>query len=252
MYYGLYTSAAGAHAQSQKVEVLSNNLANVDTVGFKRELALLEARDSEAIERGLDQRGSRSANDVGGGIRMQQTATDFQLGALRQTGFRNDFALENPGHFFLVQRGNEQLLTRAGNFMLDNEGRLLTQEGDAVLASDEKPIQLDPTLDFQVLDGGVIDQFGDQFELGLVKPTRPADLRKVGTNYFDGRGSEVAAVPVEERGVRHGWQELSGVNPVQEMVELIAASRTYETNIRLIQQHDGMTSSLVSRMLRAS
>ena len=66
MYYGLYLSAAGAAAQGQKVEVLSNNLANVDTVGFKRELALLEARDSEAIERGMVSRGSQSLSDIGG------------------------------------------------------------------------------------------------------------------------------------------------------------------------------------------
>jgi len=251
MYYGLYMSAAGAHAQSQRVEVLSNNLANVDTVGFKKEMALLEARDSEAIERGLAQRGSRTITDVGGGIRMPTTATSYELGALRQTNFQNDFALEDPRQFFIVQRGNEKLLTRAGNFTLDVEGHLLTQSGDAVLASDEKPIQLDPLLPFRVLPGGIIDQFGDRVELGIAKPTRRDDLHKVGNNHFALPGNKVELAPPEERRVRHGWQELSSVNPVQEMVEMIAAQRTYEANVRLIQQHDGMTSSLVGRMLRA-
>ena len=64
MYYGLYMSAAGANAQSSKVEVLSNNLANVNTVGFKRELALLEARQSEAIERGAARRGTGEIEDI--------------------------------------------------------------------------------------------------------------------------------------------------------------------------------------------
>ncbi|MEX2175234.1 MAG: flagellar hook-basal body protein [Pirellulaceae bacterium] len=252
MYYGLYMSAAGAHAQSQKVEVLSNNLANVDTVGFKKELALLEARDSEAIERGLDWRGSRSLNDIGGGIRMPATATDFQVGAFQQTGIPTDFALESPDDFFLVGRGGEKLLTRAGNFTVNQEGRLLTQAGDPVLNNEEAPIQLDPTLPWRVLPGGVIDQFGDQFELGLARPANRNDLRKVGTNYFASDEAKVAAVPADQRQVRNGWQELSSVNPVQEMVELISASRTYETNIRLIQQHDGMTNSLIGRMLRAT
>ena len=250
MYYGLYMSAAGAHAQSQRVEVLSNNLANVDTIGFKKELALLEARDSEAIERGLAQRGSRTITDSGGGIRMPTTATSFGLGALRQTDFRADFALEDPSHFFLVQRGTERLLTRAGNFTLDPAGRLLTQSGDAVLASDEKPVELDPLLPFRLLPGGILDQFGNQVELGIVKPANRGALEKVGHNYFAAPKS-VELAPIEERRVRQGWQELSGVNPVQEMVELIAAQRTYEANIRLIQQHDTTTSSLIGRMLRA-
>jgi flagellar basal body rod protein FlgG len=251
MYYGLYMSAAGAHAQSQRVEVLSNNLANVDTVGFKKELALLEARDAEEVERGLAQRGSRTITDVGGGIRMPSTATSYGVGAFRQTNFRADFALEDPSHFFLVQRGNEKLLTRAGNFTLDVEGRLLTQAGDAVLASDEKPVQLDPLLPFRMLAGGILDQFGDQVEMGIVKPASRDELRKIGTNYFAPPGGKVELAPIEERRVRHGWQELSAVNPVQEMVEMIAAQRTYEANIRLIQEHDGATSSLIGRMLRA-
>jgi flagellar basal-body rod protein FlgF/flagellar basal-body rod protein FlgG len=251
MYYGLYISAAGANAQSQKVEVLSNNLANVDTVGFKKELAILEARDSQAIEQGLDQRGSRGINDVGGGVRMAETVTNFQPGALRQTNMPADFALEDPRDFFVIQRGGEKLLTRAGDFKLDSEGRLLTQTGDAVLAADEQPIQLDPSLPFRTLAGGVIDQFGDQFALGLARPGSFAELRQAGNNAFQSRSGTVVPVPEEERRVRNGWLEHSAVNPVQEMVELIAASRSYETNIRLIQQHDGMTSSLVSRMLRA-
>src|SRR4029078_296885 len=85
MYYGLYFPAAGANAQSQKVEVLSNNLANVDTVGFKREIALLEAREAEAIERGLPSRGTGQLEDIGGGVRLRATHTDFSPGTLQRT-----------------------------------------------------------------------------------------------------------------------------------------------------------------------
>ena len=249
MHYGLYLSAAGAHSQSQKVEMLSNNLANAETVGFKRELALLEARDSEAIERGMTERGTQSIDDIGGGTRMPATATDFSIGTLRQTGIPTDFALESADAFFLAQRAGERLLTRAGNFRLDAEGRLLTQEGDPVLTTDESPIELDPTLPWRMLPGGVIDQAGSALEIAMVRPADAGGLTKIGTNYFQS-SSRVTPVPAEERRIRNSHIELSGVNPVQEMVELIAASRAYETNIRMIQQHDGMTSSLVSRMLR--
>ncbi len=250
MYYGLYLSAAGAHSQSQKLEVLSNNLANVDTVGFKKELALLEASDSEAIQKGLDRRGSRSLNDVGGGVEMNQTATDFQVGTLRSTGIPTDFALESPNAFFVAQRGETQLLTRAGNFHLASDGRLLTQDGDPVLSADDTPIQLDPALPWRALPGGLIEQAGDTRELAVRKATDLAQLRKAGQNYFEAppKGAPIAAA--EERRVRQGFLELSSVNPVQEMVELIAASRSYETNIRMIQHHDGITGSLVNRLLK--
>ena len=250
MYYGLYMSAAGAHAQSQKVEVLSNNLANVDTVGFKRELALLEARDSEAIERGMASPGSRSLNDIGGGTRMRSTATDFQLGTLRQTGMPTDFALERPDGFFQVQRGDQRLLTRAGNFHLDTDGRLLTQQGDAVLTSQGLPVALDPTLPWRTLPGGVIDQAGEAVELGIFKPSSLANLVKVGQNFFEAEAG-ITPVPANERSVRSGYLELSSVNSVEEMVDLIAASRSYETNVRMIQQHDTVTGSLIGRILRA-
>ena len=250
MYYGLYMSAAGAHAQSQHVEVLSNNLANSDTVGFKRELSLLEARDSEAIERGLDYRGSRGMNDVGGGIRFAATATDFRIGKFRETGSPTDLALETPDGFFAVQRGQDQLLTRAGNFRLDVEGNLVTQEGDSVLASDGSPIQIDPAIPWRVLPGGVIQQAGDAIEIGIFRPADPQMLRKIGQNYFEAPGKDPVPVETENRGIRSGYQELSAVNPVEETVELIAASRNYEANIRLIQQHDQATSQLINRLLR--
>lgn len=250
MYYGLYLSAAGANSQSQKLEVLSNNLANVDTVGFKKELALLEASDSEAIQKGLDSRGSRSTNDVGGGVEMNQTATDYQVGTIRATGIPTDFALEGSNAFFVAQRGEEQLLTRAGNFRLDAAGLLLTQDGDTVLSTDGTPIQLDPALPFRALPGGVIEQAGERRELAVSKATDLAQLRKAGQNYFQAPPRGTQPIAAEERRVRQGYLEMSSVNPVQEMVELIAASRTYETNIRMIQHHDTMTGSLVNRLLK--
>src|SRR4029079_1295416 len=116
MYYGLYMSAAGANSQSHKVEVLSNNLANVNTVGFKRELALLDARESEAIERGLLRRGTQELEDVGGGVRMDATFTDFSPGTMQLTHMHSDLAIDATNTFFQVQRGGQTLLTRAGNF----------------------------------------------------------------------------------------------------------------------------------------
>lgn len=250
MYYGLYMSAAGAHSQGQKVEVLSNNIANGGTVGFKRELALLESRESEAIERGMERRGSRNVNDVGGGAAMRATATDFSPGDLKKTDNPTDFAIEGdvPDVFFQVKRGNQLLLTRAGNFQFSNEGVLQTAQGDQVLTADGDAIQLDPTLDWRTTPGGIIEQAGNRFELGLVRPPNLRALDKVGHNYFSAK--TVQQVGPEDRRVQSGFTELSGIKPVEEMVELIAASRAYEANVRLIQQHDDATSQLIGRMLK--
>jgi flagellar basal-body rod protein FlgF/flagellar basal-body rod protein FlgG len=249
MYYGLYTSAAGANAQTHKVEVLSNNLANVNTVGFKRELALLEARQSEAIERGLASRGTGALDDVGGGVRMNATFTDFSPGTMQLTHIPTDLAIDPPDVFFQVQRGSEKLLTRAGNFQLSNEGVLVTAQGDPVLSSEGDPIALDPSLPMRFLPDGNVEQAGERIEIALVRPKNLAGLRKLGENYFAAdRTAQLA--PAEDRRVLSGRLEMSAVNPVEEMVELITASRAYEANVRIIQQHDTATSQLISRMLR--
>jgi flagellar basal-body rod protein FlgF/flagellar basal-body rod protein FlgG len=250
MYYGLYMSAAGAYSQTQKVEVLSNNVANANTVGFKRELALLESRESEAIERGLARRGSRTVDDVGGGAALRATATDFAPGDFQETGSPLDFAIEGdvPDVFFLVQRGGQQLLTRAGNFHLSSEGELKTAQGDAVLSADGDPIVLDQAQEWRALPGGVIEQGGSRVELGLARPLSLRSLQKIGHNYFSAKSMQLAEPP--DRRVRSGFLELSGIKPVDEMVELIAASRAHEANVRLIQQHDQATSQLINRMLR--
>ncbi len=249
MYYGLYMSAAGANAQSHKVEVLSNNLANVNTVGFKRELALLDARESEAIERGLASRGSGKLEDIGGGTRMNATWTDFSPGTMQLTQIPTDLAIDSPNTFFQVQHGKEKLLTRAGNFHISNEGVLVTASGDPVLGSDGTPIQLDPSLPYRFVAGGVVEQAGERIEVGLLKAKDVSKLEKAGENYF--RADRSAGLSVDdERRVKTGYLEMSSVNPVDEMVELIASSRAYEANVRIIQQHDTATSELISRMLK--
>jgi flagellar basal-body rod protein FlgF len=250
MYYGLYISAAGANAQSSKVEVLSNNLANVNTVGFKRELALLEARESEAIELGEAPRGTGQLEDIGGGVRLRATHTDFSPGTLQRTEIPSDLAIDSPDTFFQVQRGSQRLLTRAGNFHVSSDGNLVTPSGDSVLASDGTPIELDPALPFHFREGGVIEQAGTQIELALVRAGNVAALQKAGENYFSA-GRDAGLATAEDRVVKSGYLEMSGVNPVEEMVELIAASRAYEANVRIIQQHDTATSELITRMLRA-
>jgi flagellar basal-body rod protein FlgF len=108
MSYGLYISAAGADVQSERIQIISNNLANVTTPGFMRELALVQARHSEAVEQGLAKPGTGSINDVGGGLRIHETLTQYAPGVTKPTGIETDAALvDTPGKemsFFVIDR----------------------------------------------------------------------------------------------------------------------------------------------------
>ncbi len=88
MPYGMYLSAEGAKAQAQRLEFIANNLANVDTPGFKRDVPTFQARFSEAIQRGQDFPGSKSRNDVGGGVKLIGVETDFSHATLKSTGVK--------------------------------------------------------------------------------------------------------------------------------------------------------------------
>ncbi len=145
MPYGLYMSAEGAHAQATRLEVIAHNLANVDTTGFKRELAIFQSRYAEEIENGAADPASGTINDLGGGIRVLETRTDFAPGPLKHTGVATDAALRNEG-FFVVSRDNELFLTRAGSFHVTAQGELVTQYGGrqyAVVDDSYAPIVLD-------------------------------------------------------------------------------------------------------------
>lgn len=248
MPYGMYLSAAGAHVQSQRLQVLANNLANVSTPGFKREFAVFQARDAEAVERGQASAGSGTLNDLGGGVEFQQTVTDFSGGTLRQTGNPSDLAIDGAG-FFLVAKDGEQFLTKAGNFHFAPDGRLMTEQGHQVLTTDRQPIVINPTLPWEFQEGGTLNQAGNKIPLAIVKPNSLSDLLKAGENMFSSQ-SDIRDVNLNDRQVTSGFLEQSSVQPAMEMMELIETSRVYEANIRMIQNQDQLLSSLINRVLR--
>ena len=250
MSYGMYISAAGADAQSRRLEILSNNLANVDTPGFKRELAIPRARYSEAIERGAASPGSRSINDVGGGVQLRETATDFASGVLQRTNIDTDFAIDGDG-FFQVQKDGQSLLTRAGNFRFTADGKLVNRDGYAVLDDGGNPITIDPVLPWRILENGTIEQAGEAIPLAVMKPASLGDLVKVGENLFSPL-APAARVDPSNRKIASGFLERSTVSPTTEMTQLIETTRAYEANIKMIQNHDSVIGSLVNRLLRQS
>ena len=251
MPYGLYISAEGAQVQSQRMEHLANNLANLETPGFKRDLPTFQARFAEAIQRGQSMPGDGSENDLGGGVKLMEVKTDFSHSTLRHTKMPTDFAVNGDGFFRVLTEDGNELLTRAGNFALNSVGRLITQTGLPVLDDGGAAIELDPDQPWEVQANGRIVQGDESTPIGLLRAENVDELVKVGRNLFRPLG-ETAPVPEAERDVRQGYLEQSGVNSTREMMALIETSRAFEANTKLIQHQDSMLGNLISRVLATS
>lgn len=251
MAYGLYISAEGATAQAARLEHLSNNLANVATPGFKRDLAFFQARYAEATERGQDYPGSQSLNDLGGGVMIGGTKTDFSQGPLKRTGTPTDLAIQGDG-FFVVSRGNEQMLTRAGNFVLTPSGQLTTPDGYALITDDRVPVVIKQDGGpWQVTADGRVLQDGNAINIALVRPRSLGDLSKSGENLFMPLAAPIPMTPAEKH-IASGYLEQSGVRPTQEMMELIEGERVFEANVNMVKNQDSMLGTLIEGVLKAS
>ena len=249
MPYGLYISAEGAQAQNRRLEVVANNLANVETVGFKRQLAGFQARFTEAADQGLDMPGQGTLADLGGGVLFREAKTDFSPGPLKHSKLPTDLAINGDG-FFAVQKGGKAMLTRAGNFALTADGVLVTQQGYPVLSENNSPIAIDPEggpWAFQ--QDGTLAQDGEIQALALVRPKSLGDLAHAAENLFLPLGP-IGPVEPESRQVQVGMYETSTVQPTHEMIEMIEASRAFEANVNMIRSQDQMIGNLVSRVLK--
>jgi flagellar basal-body rod protein FlgF/flagellar basal-body rod protein FlgG len=251
MPYGIYLSAEGAAAQAQRLEVIANNLANVDTVGFKPDVPTFQSRFAEAIQQGLAREGDGSVNDLGGGVKLIDVTTDHSSSQLKETGGTLDLAITGSGFFHVRGDDGEQLLTRAGNFTLDAQGRLVTQNGDRpVLDQAGGEITLDSSQPFSISQDGFISQNGALVALGLSQPESLNELVKAGNNLFRPLGN-IATVPLGDRQIRQGYLEMSGANPIRQMMAMIETTRAFEANTRMIQNQDTMLGALISRVLQS-
>ena len=254
MLYGLYLSAQGAGAQSTRLDVIANNLANASTNGFKRDLAVFMAHRPHDVEYGAFTQPPGNLNDSTGGVSTADVVTDFSPGPIMPTGGTWDVALAGPG-FLRVSNGQQEFLTRAGRLTVNAQGELVTGEhGYRVLGAGGSPISVPAeTTDVQIAADGTISA-GSAIErapigqLDVVLPQSPADLQKFGQNLYVARGPLVPAGAEAE--VRQGYLEGSGTEPVTEMMHMIEASRALETNINMIKFQDEALGRLLQSIPR--
>ena len=278
---GLYTGASGMVAQMHRLDVLTNNLANVDLNGYKRDVAILKAFPELLIRRldddGVINLGFASIDvgpvvgKLGTGVELNESYTVFTQGALKQTDNPFDLALEGKG-YLTVQVGGEERYTRNGAFLINREGILVTKDGHMLLG-ENGPIKLKKN-NFVVDQDGVVWQnstfAGDETRLvsleeneweniervdrlKIVGFKRERYLKKQGNSFWRDTPESGLATVLQQTArpkVRQGFLEGSNVNPVTEMVRMIEVNRTYEANQRLIQAEDGLLGKLINEAIR--
>lgn len=251
MPYGMYISAEGAAAQAQRLEVIANNMANVDTAGFKQDVPMFQARFAEAIQKGQAMAGDQSINDLGGGVKIIDVETDYSPGELKRTGGDLDVAINGVGFFHVKGDDGKQYLSRAGAFELDTRGRLVTQNGKRpVLDQQGAEIVLSGEAPINISSDGFIQQGSNILALGMSQPDSLDEMVKAGNNLWQPTGV-VKPLQLAERNVRQGFLEVSGANSVRQMMAMIETTRAFEANTRMIQNQDSMLGSLIGRVLSA-
>lgn len=245
MLYGLYTSGLGAIAQSVRLDVIANNIANLNTPGFRRDQISFRERLTEALEDIPDFRYYNALVDRHGGAPfIDSIRFDSQAGGYEQTGRPLDVAIQGDGFFAVREAGNPDrvLYTRAGNFLFNSQGRLVTADGRyEVLNTNLSPIDLlsveDVSPDFVIDQNGTLYQAGEAVgTLGVRDFDDYSKLLKQGDQLFE----DLGAGPREATGYRvdSGFLESSSANPLTEMTEMIKALRILESNLQMIRVQD--------------
>jgi len=260
----LWTAASGMRAQQLNMDTISNNLANVNTTGFKKQKTefkdlLYTSMKSVSNDPEL---GEPVNLQIGHGVRPVATSRLFTNGNLEKTENPTDVALEGPG-FFVVENptGNpEQLFTRDGNFKFSVDGdvmTLVTSQGYTVLSADDDVIEVESTMrNFSISEEGMVtaqDEAGEIVELGqiqIVQFINPEGLQAMGNNFFSQTANSGEPVIEEDESkdtkLYQGFLETSNVQLVDEMVRMIMAQRAYEINSKSIQTADDMMQTVNS------
>lgn len=261
---GVYTALSGAMAQSLKLDTIANNIANVNTPGFKRdqqvfnEYLTANEKPPSVIQVPRVPASVESFYDMQGGdkgfVDSKGTFTDYSQGSLKRTGNPLDVAIDGPG-FFEVSTPQGVRLMRAGNFTLNGQGELVTKDGYAVLKSGGEG--LDPAARQIRVTGNSpisIDDHGEVFEgtesagkLSMVNVSNPDCLQKMGNSLYGFKANMTPQiVNIESPALRQGFVEMSNVNVVREMTDMIMTNRVFESTQKAISAYDGMADKLVN------
>lgn len=252
MLRGLYTSYTGMRAQQNKMNVISNNLANVNTTGFKKDGTIIESFDEVFALKVNDPEsaGTRKIGNMTLGARVAENYTNFEQGSFRNTGNPLNIALEGKGMVAIGKYDGDGNLTthytRDGSFGLNPNGQLVTKDGYFVMGANG-PITMK---DGYVINGnGTIysdGKFIDQIQLTEFEDYK--QLKKLGSGVFEAN-SDAKLKPFAGK-VIQGFVESSNVNSVYEMVNMINVMRTFESNQKVLSTYDATLDKSVNELGR--
>jgi flagellar basal-body rod protein FlgG len=242
MLKGLYTSALGLSALSKEQEVVSNNLANANTLGYKKDRVITSSFNDMLLYRLKDPALAGEypprVGYVSTGVKITDIVTDYSTGVEDDAGNPQSLALLDDG-YFTVNTPQGERYTRNGDFRIDSEGLLVTDDG--------YPVQWQNG-DIQVSAGFTVSENGDILVDGKkVDTLRIVNLQnpqKEGSSLFKGDNAEDAA----SSRVAQNFQEESNVNAIEEMTHLITIMRAYEANQKVIQTEDSTLEKAVTEI----
>ena len=259
MDYGIQISASGALTAMYRQDVLTNNLANASTVGFKPDIPSTRQRDPVRREDGVFHLPSSAMLErLGAGVMLNPNRAIFGQGALERTGGALDVAIQGNG-FFVVRdetdtTGDRMRLTRDGRFARDSGGRLVMAAGGRpVMDANNRPITLTGTGKVTIdADGAVLQDGRSVAKLQLADVRETSRLEKAGNSLFRAPAGSVAPRQQAEGTLRQGFVEASGVDEITTMMQITGASRDVEANIGMIQQADRLMDRAINQLGRVT
>ncbi|MCU0864384.1 MAG: flagellar basal-body rod protein FlgG [Planctomycetes bacterium] len=258
MLKSLYTTATGMKAQQTMVDMIANNIANVNTAGFKKSQASFEdlfyvTLQSPGLARGAGDAAVPIGTQIGSGTRLNGTTKVFTTGTLEITERNLDVAIDGDGFFAVTLPDGTTGYTRDGALHLNAEGKIVTGSGNVLLPeisvpNDALEIAIDPEGRVNVRTAGSPDTSTLLGQITLHRFVNPSGMLAVGANVL--RPSEASGAPITNTPgqtglglLKQGFVERSNVQIVNELVNLIVAQRAYEVNSRAIQASDQMLST---------
>ncbi len=253
MIRALFTAASGMQAETLNIDVISNNLANVNTSGFKK----ARAEFADLLYQTIREPGARSTItteipsgiQVGLGVKPVSVNRVFSQGNFKHTGNSFDLVIEGDGFFQVTNPDGTIVYTRCGSFSRDSTGRIVTNDGYPLEPAITIPVDAisvtvgnDGTVSIQRPGETTPTEVG---AIQLAKFVNPAGLKSLGKNLFmntQSSGDPIVGTPgLEGFGtLNQGYQEMANVDIVEELVNMIIAQRSYETNARTIRATDEM------------
>ena len=259
MNYGMHMSTSGVLTSMYRMDTLTNNLANVNTVGFKPDTPYTRQRDAVRIEDNLPHLDSNPLlEQLGAGVQLAPNRTDFTQGSLQSSGNPFDIAISGEG--FLAVQGEtsgetaEFSLTRDGRLGLDSSGRLvIASSGKPVLDITNSPIYLNDDKEVLIASDGTITQAGDEIaRLMLVDVPDKTKLSKVGQGLFRMNAEALANIRRGTGQIKQGMVESSAVDEIKALMQVQAAASDVRTNLAMVSYHDQLMDSAINRLGRVS